>query len=484
VARLDQIPGSTPRGIAGGANSGWYRRAAIVFLTALFALNVYRAATQSFTTDEAYSWRLYIGATPFNLFRQYDANLHVLHTLLTWASVKLFGLSELTFRIPSLLACAAYFAAVYRLCELAFGASPMFLLGTCLLTVNPLIEDHMSIGRGYGLALAFFAWAFVEALRSLHHERRLPRLAVWLALSVAANLTFLFPAAALLAMVTVVRLRNGSRLRTTFVTTFKTLTRELFGPWLVLTFLFLVLPFSRMVPGQLYFGVNTIPLSARTLLELSIGNRHLSLPVVTAIAALAFAGCAGGGIALWRRRNAEGDFALLAAGTFTLTACLVIASHMWFGVLYPVGRTGLYFVFLLPLCLLPLARWRAGAGALALLCLTMAQGIRWDRYMEWRFDASNRDIMARIESRHIADSGSVRILCSVPMANTLRLYRAMHQLDWVNDIVMNRWERGFDYYVIGAGDSDKVAELDLQELSVGAVSGTILAVPSSEGSRR
>jgi hypothetical protein len=70
------------------------------------------------------------------------------------------------------------------------------------------------------------------------------------------------------------------------------------------------------------------------------------------------------------------------------------------------------------------------------------------------------------------------------MANTLRLYRAMHQLDWVNDIVMNRWERGFDYYVIGAGDSDKVAELDLQELSVGAVSGTILAVPSSEGSRR
>ena len=166
MARLDQTSGST---------ADWSRRLAILFLTALFAFNVYRAATQSFTTDEVCSWRLYIRPGPFNLFRKYDANLHVLHTLLTWASVRVFGLSELTFRIPSLLACAAYFAAVYRLCGLALGASPMFLLGTCLLTLNPLIEDHMSVGRGYGLALALFAWAFVEALESREYTRRWPR---------------------------------------------------------------------------------------------------------------------------------------------------------------------------------------------------------------------------------------------------------------------------------------------------------------------
>jgi len=456
------------------ATSAWYRRAAIVFLTALFALNVYRAATQSFITDEAYSWRLYIGAEPFNLFRQYDANLHVLHTLLTWASVRLFGLSELTFRIPSLLACAAYFAAVYRLCGLAFGASPMFLLGSCLLTLNPLIEDHMSVGRGYGLALACFAWAFAEALGSFRNEPRWPRLALFLALSVAANLTFLFPAAALLAIVTLVLLRNGSR--------FAAITRELLGPWLVLTFLFLVLPFSQMVPGQIYFGADTISSSAQTLLDLSIGDRHLPLTLITVIAAVAFIGCAGAAVTLWLRRAVESNFALLATGTFTLTAGLVVASHVLMGVQYPLARTGLYFLFLLLLCLLPLARWSIGAGALALLCVLMAQGIRADRYMEWRFDASNRDILARIKSRHTADRRPVRIVCSKPMATTFELYRAMDRLDWISNIEMNRWEHGFDYYVIGDVDSDKVAELSLRELSVGSASGTILAVPATEGS--
>ena len=464
MASLDQNSGSAAR---------WSRRAAVLFLTALFALNVYRAATQSFTTDEGYSWRLYIRPGPFNIFREYDANLHVLHTLLTWVSVRLFGLSELTFRIPSLLAGGAYFAAVYRLCVLALGESPMFLVGTCLLTLNPLIEDHMSLGRGYGLALAFFAWAFVEALESLKHQRCWPRLAIFLALSVAANLTFLFPVVALLAIVTLLGLRTGS--------SFMVITRELLGPWLVLTFLFLVLPFSNMEPGQFYFGSDTIPGFAQTLLEPSIGDRHISLTLVTAIAALAFAGCAGAAVVMWRRLAAGTDVALLATGTFTLTACIVVASHVLLGVMYPFARTGLYFLFLLPLCLLPLARWRTGAGAVALLSMAMAQGIRADRYMEWPFDASSRDIIAQIQSRHTAGGPPVRILCIRPLGWALVLYRAMYRLDWISEIEWNRWERGFDYYVLHPGDRDRVAEFDLRELFTGPVSGTILAAPASEG---
>jgi len=406
------------------------------------------------------------------LFRKYDANFHVLHTLLTWASVRLFGLSELTFRIPSLLACAAYFAAVYRLCCLALGASPMFLLGTCLLTLNPLIEDHMSLGRGYGLALAFFAWAFVEALESREDTRRWPRLAVLLALSVAANLTFLFPVVALLAIVTLLGLRTGS--------SFMMIAREILGPWLVLTFLFLVLPFSNMEPGSFYFGSNTIPRFVQTLLEPSIGGRQISLTVVTALAALAFAGCGGAAVVLWRR-EAGSNFALLATSTFTLTACILIASHVFLGVKYPEARTGLYFLFLLPMCLLPLARWRTGAGAVALLSIALAQGIRTDRYLEWPFDASSRDIIAQIQSRHTAGSPPVRILCIRPLGWALELYRAMYRLDWISEIELTRWERGFDYYVLHAVDRDKVAEFDLRELFIGRVSGTILAAPPPEG---
>ena len=81
--------------------------------------------------------------------------------------------------------------------------------------------------------------------------------------------------AALLVIVTLVLLRKRS--------SFMSIVRELVGPWLVLTFLFLVLPFSRMEPGAFYFGKDTIPLSAQTLLELSLGDRHISLTMATTI---------------------------------------------------------------------------------------------------------------------------------------------------------------------------------------------------------
>ena len=46
---------------------------------------------------------------------------------------------------------------------------------------------------------------------------------------------------------------------------------------------------------------------------------------------------------------------------------------------------------------------------------------------------------------------------------------------------MDRWERGFDYYVIREGDRDKLAELTLHELSAGSKNSPILAVPAGEG---
>ena len=60
-----------------------------------------------------------------------------------------------------------------------------------LLSTNPLIADYLSISRGYGAALAFFAWGFYALLDS-----RTVRAGVLFGLSVACNLTFAFPVAA------------------------------------------------------------------------------------------------------------------------------------------------------------------------------------------------------------------------------------------------------------------------------------------------
>src|SRR5208337_2708310 len=93
----------------------------IAIVAAVFAVNVYRSTHQSITADEAFTWDWYI-ANPFQwILVVYNANNHVLHTLLCRLSVRALGLSELTMRLPSLAGGLFYLAFVYKLCRLLFN---------------------------------------------------------------------------------------------------------------------------------------------------------------------------------------------------------------------------------------------------------------------------------------------------------------------------------------------------------------------------
>ncbi len=450
------------------------RRVTIACLTALFALTVYRAATLSFTTDEAFSYQLYIGATPFSLFRYYDANLHVLHTLAVWLAVRVFGLSELAFRLPSLAACALYFWGVYRLCRRAFGDGPLLAVAALALTANPLVLDHMAVGRGYGLALACFAWAFGEAWRVVQGpDGSLLRVAAWLALSVASNLTFLFPALALGVVLVAWRPRVRG------------LVTDLAGPAGVFTFLLVVLPFSQAGPGDFYFGSETFTTMNQSLAELSVGGRHLNPGWVDGFVLALLIVAAGAAVWAWRSPVAD-RLVGLTVGTFVVTAAGVAASHMLFALPYPWGRTGLYFLFLAPLVVAAgLRRWRGGVAmaVLGVLVAAMASGIAVDRFLEWSFDASSREMMLRIRERHGAGDGPVRIAASAPLERTLALYRVMFGMDWAATIEAGPDQAGFDYYVLRQEDRAGAAARGLREIFASEVSGTALAVPEDVGER-
>jgi hypothetical protein len=444
-----------------------YRRITAAALSALFALNAYRAATLSFTTDEAFSYQLFIGAPRFELLRTYDANLHLLHTFLVWASVKSFGLSELAFRLPSLAACALYFTGVYRLSGLMLGPGAMSLLGALALSVNPLILDHMAVGRGYGLALACYAWAFGEAVRAVRDPGRgLFRVAVWMALSVASNLTFLFPCAGLAAALMLWRPRLPRRVG------------DLAGPAGVFTFLLLALPLSRMEPGQFYFGSRTVTEMTQTLAEMSVGGRHLNANWVNAGASALLATAAAVAIARWKR----GGAVALAAATLALTAAGVAASHWIFGLPLPWGRTGLYFLFLAPLFATAwLEQWpawprRAGAGIAALAILAMAVCMAPRYFKEWPSDAGARAIMTRI---HELRNGRTRarIAASPPVNRTLALYRDMFGMDWVAEIAADPFAPGCDFYVLRDGDRERAGALRV--ILAGMPGGTVLAIPAA-----
>jgi hypothetical protein len=428
------------------------RYAAAAFLIAMFALNVYRAATQSFVTDEAYSYSLYVGREPFNLFRQYDANLHVLHTFATWCSVRLFGWSELAFRLPTLIGCALYFAAVYRI------AQRTAWIAVLLLVANPLLEDHMSAGRGYGLALAWFAWAYLEVLRE---PVRLTRIAVFLSLSVATNLTFLFPAAGLMAAL---MWRNRSLL-----------LESLAGPFTVLTALMVALPFSNMAPGSLYYGAESIDVMLHVMTGASLGEDFFPSAIRYAGAVILIAGCVAAAIYHDLRKEYSATF--FATATMTVTAAALVVSHVLLNVAYPWTRTGLYLLFLVPLCFLPLTRWKWVNLPLAAVGIYMALQINPRHYQEWDFDASNREIMDRIEQRHKEDRRPVRIAATSPTQFTFEMYRKIRGLDWIVAIDSGKWEPGYDYYVFTDVDFERVKTMGLRELDWPLAPKVKVAIP-------
>ena len=81
----------------------------------LFGSTVYRAVTLSVTVDEAYTYTQFVLPPALAGAGEYDANNHVLHTLLVKLSTRALGASDVTLRLPALAGAALFFTALYRM---------------------------------------------------------------------------------------------------------------------------------------------------------------------------------------------------------------------------------------------------------------------------------------------------------------------------------------------------------------------------------
>ena len=178
-------------------------KAARWFLAALLAVSLYRAMTQPVTPGEAWNYDRFIAPALAESLSTFDVNNHVLNTLLVRISTARFHLTELSLRLPSLLAGVFYLWVVFP-----YGA-PLVRRTVCqllavigLLTLNPIVVDALSEARGYGMALASWMWALELMLESAESfsPKKLNLSAMCLGLSVAASLAFAAPAVALLVV--------------------------------------------------------------------------------------------------------------------------------------------------------------------------------------------------------------------------------------------------------------------------------------------
>jgi hypothetical protein len=472
-----------------------------ILLAGLFAVCVYRAATQSLVHDEALTFRLYIAGPIEAIFQSYDPNHHFLNTLLMRASASIFGDSELALRLPALAGAALYFVSIYRLSLAAFGETALFPLAVALMSLNPFTLDFMVAARGYGMALALMMFALAMVYESLAVES-LPRKNLVLAgaalgLSVAANLVFLLPVLGVAGITLYLlprlepspvkaagkhskrkrpALRKAWPLWVWFVT-----------PMAVVGLLYFeTAPIEQMKLALFYVGAHSIVESMRNMALVALQHsgplRHglvadrwrdaVAFVVAPGIVVAAFA-------AGWRTKD---HVLLLASVPLVFASAAVVLMHYVLDRPYPADRTGIYFAPLVCLALVGLARLhKTGAKAVyalsAILLVQFVLAFNTRMFSVWDYDADTRDMSRYIAAHRSAGAGTVRVGGSWELSEAMAYYMVKNNWQWMA-VERRPPELGYDYYMLVPHDMGLLSQMGLKAVYRGPVSGSILAVPS------
>jgi 4-amino-4-deoxy-L-arabinose transferase-like glycosyltransferase len=436
-------------------------------LGAILVLNVYRAATQSITVDEASTW-LNFASQPFGgLFAPYDANNHVLNSLLCGLSVSLFGLSEFALRLPSVLAGALYLASSWRISVLLFGYGAWASLTALLLATDPLLLDHLSAARGYGAALAFWLAGLCSLIRALNEEQPgyLLRCGVFFGLAIAANLTAVFPVTATAIAIIATRQRR--------IFSLKTLWDQFAVPAVLVSFIFLAIPLSKARPGDFYLGAPSFAAMIDSLADTSFSRANVFLNELHSLVWPA---------ALLLTAAAVVCLPQLFCVALISVIALVFALHYAMGTPYPVTRTALYFI---PLALLTassilyrfhkvrVVAWGAGLAAVTLLAGFLLQ-VRTSYYDEWRFDAGTKTIAVYIRSHYGTKGAPLTIRASWTLQPSLNFYRQRYGLNW-KTVERDKLESAGDVWVLSSAVAGEVERLQLRPVFRDRLSGAIVA---------
>ncbi len=427
---------------------------AAVLALLLLVSNADRARRQSFTTDEAFTYNQFV-APPLSAMGQgFDANNHVLNTLLMKAAARVFGVSEWSLRLPALVGGALFLAGLVVLC----GGSWAGLLVVAVTALNPMVLDYLSAARGYGLALGMLVWSLYFLLRGW-----VTWAAVTLALMVSANLAFTIPGVAMAAVYAETRRE------------WKVLLWRFALPGLALAGAILWYPLTAAKSGNFYVGAATL----RGMLEGLVGPsfyhsmRHPGpLPEFQYVLTVASLWIVPGLLAAMLFCRATDALGRLVGRTLLVTLALVVAAHLVFGLPYPERRTGLYLIPLFCLAGLTLFRGRLGwvCAVYAGICVgQFATQFGGYFYGEWEFDSATKRLVETMRQRQPA-----RVGVSWQLESTVNFYRQMYGLDWMTPVTRDRPDGSFDCYLLVESDADLAGRYGLRLIERDARSGTQL----------
>jgi hypothetical protein len=444
---------------------------AIACALARFALCCYRAATQSIIVDEATTYNKFVSGPWRKLFGRYDANNHILSSIMVKLTVTLGGLSPFKLRLPSLIAGFFLTIGVFWLLK-RVESWPLRWAAFALVCLHPLLLDFSIAARGYSLSLAFFVWGLYFSM-----ERRYLLAGVLQGLAISSNLAILFPVLALMVAVAILERQLKPVL-------------NLALPALLLAALITGPSLRRAHKDDFYTGypdfrtavesLSATSLHARADRDGILGDRKTAERV--GIIALPIFMLAVGGAALFARQ-------LLPFLTLAITMLGLILARWLFDVNYPSDRTCLYFIILAAVSwalagdvfknAMIRALWLLPVILLGIQFCTQLQ----TRYFQfWRVETDDQLIAGLIQQAAKGKPENSLTLSSSWMHQpTLEFYRQYLHITALKPV--ERFDptplTGFDFYLLSWGDVDRAKVANLQTIFDDPETEVMLAISSA-----
>ena len=489
-----------------------YKNLAKIFIFVAFLYTAIRAYFLSITHDEAVTYLIHALGSFSEIFTyalSHKSNNHLLNALLVKICIKIFGVSEFAIRIPALLGHALYLVGIYRLLKL-FLKKHHLLLGVSLLVFHPFMLDFFSCGRGYSLALGFLILSLYYLFRRIKepgsNDINYTLLSLTMLVFSMLSVPFLGVFFSIISIFILLEIKESTVLikqkkRAMFILS-RLFKRILFPATLSIVILAAIYAkglFELLQAKEFYYGGvagfwndTVISLIKGSLYDRAYFDMDMVLLVKWfIIISLIFL------FAVLLYRSARGQrFSLIDRYLFCTAALLFISSfnillwHRFFGIKYPIGRTGIYFI---PIFLIFILILREGLGSIKrsfvrplfntvfyfisiVFLIHFITSFNFTHYHSWKYDASTKEMMnfiMDINKGRDLKPGSIQMNIDWIFEPGINFYIEKNNLTWMRYVQREDFDSRADYYYFS--DRKLVEKHGLKLIKRFKISGSYLA---------
>jgi len=453
---------------------------------AIFLYATYRSVIVGITHDEVYTYLIYVPLSVWETISYnpiYNANNHILNTLLMKVSCGLFGDAEWALRLPNTLGHLLYVVFSIKLARTFFPNVFICLLAVLILNANPYMLDFFSVARGYGLGMGCMMVSIYYFLRHLNKPKQtiLVCSLIWAILSVWSNFINVLFFVAIVATYGLVHL--DSRLRTqgaSFTTFWRSQIPSITASAVLSALIYYPIRQLQKLDEFRYGGDSSFYKDTyQGLLRHSLYNEGylgketadylniLLMFVITAAIIILVVSVMRNRVLM---RKQLGLVVLLILGLIALAS---IVQHHMMDVAYLQDRRTIIFLPFVGLVVLfslntlsKLSLPIANLLAIIISLMSAYHLIRTTRSMEgireWYYDENTKEVMALIaKDNRVIQNDTVSLTATWTMKNSCDFYQQTQNLHWLKPLSYKSQDfgtSGYDYYYLYESEKDRVID--------------------------